>query len=114
MIIGKTFSFDAAHKLEWHNGKCKDLHGHTYKFEVLIKGEVNRAGIVIDFGDLKEIVKDEVLEFLDHKYLNDIIENPTAEEIVVWIWGKLKEKLEGLYEIKLWETESSFAVYRGE
>jgi len=113
MIIGREFSFDAAHKLEWHNGKCKNLHGHTYKFEVLIKGELNRAGIVLDFHELDEIVKDEILEILDHSYLNEIIENPTAEEIAIWIWNKLKEKLEGLYEVKIWESPKSFAIYRG-
>jgi len=113
MIIGREFSFDAAHKLEWHNGKCKNLHGHTYRLEVLVKGELNRAGIVIDFHELNEIVKDEVLAFLDHSYLNDIIDNPTAEEISIWIWNKLKEKLEGLYEVKIWEGLKSFVIYRG-
>ncbi|MFA5174294.1 MAG: 6-carboxytetrahydropterin synthase QueD [Candidatus Pacearchaeota archaeon] len=113
MIIGKEFRFEAAHSLEWHNGKCKNVHGHSYKFHVLVKGEVDKAGMVIDFYELNEIINDEVLSFLDHSNLNDIIENPTAENISIWIWDKLKNKINGLYEIKLWETGDSFVVYNG-
>ena len=114
MIIGREFSFDAAHKLDWYNGKCKNLHGHTYKLIVLVKGDLNENGIIIDFKELDDIVKKEVMDILDHSYLNEVIKNPTAENICVWIWDKLKNKIIGLYEIKLWETADSFAVYNGD
>lgn len=113
MIIGREFRFDAAHKLDWHSGKCKNLHGHTYKLRVLVKGDLNENGIIIDFKELEDIVKKEVMDILDHSYLNEIIKNPTAENICVWIWDKLKNKTIGLYEIKLWETADSFVVYNG-
>jgi 6-pyruvoyltetrahydropterin/6-carboxytetrahydropterin synthase len=80
---------------------------------VTIQGRLNKEGIVLDFGDFKKIVQEKVLEKLDHQYLNDIIENPTAENITAWIWERLEKSL-NLYELKLWETPTSFATYRGE
>lgn len=112
MIISKLFSFEAAHKLENYNGKCRNLHGHSYKMEISVHGKVNENGMVIDFHELKKAVKDNILDILDHSYLNEIIENPTAENISIWIWGKLNDKL-NLREIKLWETDDSCAVYNG-
>ncbi len=114
MIIGREFIFDSAHKLDWHKGDCKNLHGHTYKLQILIKGKISSDGIIIDFGDLDKIVKGEILSKLDHQLLNDIIENPTAEKISIWIWEKLSKKVKGLYEVRVWETPKSFAIYRGE
>jgi 6-pyruvoyltetrahydropterin/6-carboxytetrahydropterin synthase len=114
MIISKEFVFDSAHKLDWHRGKCKNLHGHTYKLQVSVKGNLSEQGIVIDFADLDKIVKEKVIEILDHRLLNEIIPNPTAENLSIWIWDKLKDNLKGLCEIKLWETPKSFAVYSGE
>lgn len=73
--------------------------------------------MVIDFTELKAIVKENVLDILDHAYINDIIEQPTAENIAVWIWNKLYTKLKrdncSLYEIEVWETETSGVVYNG-
>ncbi|MEA3514244.1 MAG: 6-carboxytetrahydropterin synthase QueD [Nanoarchaeota archaeon] len=112
MKISKEFVFDAAHKLLWHKGNCQNLHGHTYKLVVTVEGQLNENGIVMDFGDLKKIVANEVISKLDHKYLNDIFENPTAENIVIWIWNQLKQEL-NLCEIKLWETPTSYVVYNG-
>ncbi len=113
MIVAKEFVFDSAHKLKWHKGKCKNLHGHTYKLQILVEGKLNKQGIVIDFGDMKKIIKREVIEKLDHRYLNEIIKNPTAENISIWIWEELKDKIKDLKEIRLWETPTSFAIYNG-
>jgi 6-pyruvoyltetrahydropterin/6-carboxytetrahydropterin synthase len=112
MILTKEFKFDAAHKLAWHEGKCKNLHGHTYKLQVFVSGKVNENGIIIDFYELKKIVSEKVLEKLDHSNLNDIIDNPTAENIVIWIWEQLRDSL-NLSELKLWETDTSFVSYTG-
>ncbi len=113
MIIAKLFEFDAAHKLPNHSGKCKNLHGHTYKLEISVSGKINEKGMVIDFHDLDKIVRENVLDILDHSYLNDTIPNPTAENIVLWIWKKLENKI-ALNKIKLWETQDSCAVYEGD
>lgn len=112
MIITKIFTFDSAHYLENYKGKCKDMHGHTYTLHVSVKGEINN-GMVIDFKDLKKIVKENVIEILDHKLLNDLIKQLTAENITIWIWNQLKDKL-NLEEIKLYETNDSYVTYKGD
>lgn len=119
--ISKKFKFDAAHKLPNYDGKCKNLHGHSWEFEVVLEGIVNeKTGMIIDFNILKQIVDGNVVQILDHSYLNDIISNPTAENILYWIWTQL----EGVFhdntypifldkdkprviEIKIWETATS-------
>jgi len=113
MIITKIFKFDSAHKLNDYEGQCANLHGHTYTLYVSIKGEIKENGLVMDFKKLKEIVKEKVISKLDHKYINDIIAQPTAENMCLWIWKELSSQL-NLYEIKLYETPDSFATYRGE
>jgi 6-pyruvoyltetrahydropterin/6-carboxytetrahydropterin synthase len=101
-----------------YKGKCENLHGHTYKLEVSVVGRINNEDMVIDFIDLKNIVKENILKFLDHSYLNDLIEQPSAENIIFWIWTKLEPLLKSdfynLYELKLWETSTSFVTFRGE
>lgn len=90
MDLGLIFTFDAAHHLPNYYGKCKNLHGHTYKLEVTLTGEANKdTGMMIDFQNVKFTVKRKVLILLDHHNLNDIIENPTAENTIIWIWNKL-------------------------
>ena len=105
----------AAHHLPRHPGKCKDLHGHTYRFDVLCEGPIDpESGMVVDFADVKAAVRERVLNTLDHKLLNDIIEYPTAEHIAAWIWTQLEGSELPVVEIRLWETTSNYVVYRGE
>jgi len=113
----KTFRFEAAHRLtetpEGH--KCRRLHGHNYRVDIHITGEVDPAtGWVMDFGRLKERVAP-VLDELDHHYLNDIagLENPTAEHIAKFLWDRLADDLPGLSAVAVWETDTARAVYRG-
>lgn len=117
-IITKIFRFESAHHLPGHQGKCARLHGHSYQLEVTIRGPVKDApgesdhGMVMDFGDLSQIVKNSILEHLDHQDLNAVTAlHTTAENLAHWIWSELtthglSEAL--LYRIRLWETESSF------
>ena len=115
MRVRRNFDFEAAHLLPHHPGKCKDLHGHSYRLVVTVDRSVNRStGLAIDFADLKKVVREHVVDVLDHKYLNDIIDNPTAENIAVWMWKRLAASLEGLIEIELFETRSCSVVYRGD
>lgn len=113
MQIAKEFTFDAAHKLNDYDGLCANLHGHTYRLQVVVKGRVKKSGMVIDFGDLKKIVSKNVLLKLDHKYLNETIKQPTAENISIWIWNQLKKEIP-LCEVKLWETPTSYVSYTGD
>jgi len=114
MFITVEFKFEAAHKLLHYNGPCEKLHGHSYLLHVSILGEVDANGFVMDFGELKKIVGASVISKLDHEYLNNIIEQPTAENTIVWVWEQLTKVSLPVYELKLWETASSYVTYRGE
>ncbi len=118
LIITKIFSFDSAHSLINYNGKCSNVHGHTYTLEVSVSGYPDADGMVADFHYLDAIVRSEAVDILDHKNLNDVLDaNPTCENIAVWIWRKLEAKLEQgcaagnngcrIEKIVLWETRSS-------
>lgn len=118
MIIYKEFTFDSAHFLPnvAEDHKCRNLHGHTYHIKIFIDGPLDpHIGWVMDYGDMKSAWKP-INDMLDHKYLNEIegLENPTAENIVVWIWRKLKPLLPLLSKLELKETPSSGVVYCGE
>ncbi|MFW6119579.1 MAG: 6-carboxytetrahydropterin synthase QueD [Petrotogales bacterium] len=116
--VTKEFTFDAAHKLVHYHGKCENLHGHTYKLRVTVFGEPDDEGMVMDFVELKELVKTKVLNILDHSYINDHIDQPSAENISKWIYDRLKSSIDNnrrkLSEITLWETPTSFVRYTGE
>lgn len=114
--IRKLFRFEAAHVLPFHNGKCGRMHGHSYRLEVALRGPLQgdgpARGMIEDFDTVKTIVRSEIIDVLDHQTLNDLIENPTAEHIVLWIWRKLHARLPALDELVLWETASSCAILR--
>lgn len=108
MLISKIFKFDSAHKIPNYKGKCAKLHGHTWKLIVTFKGEVDqKTGMIMDFVDIKKIVEEKILDKLDHLYLNDIIENPTCENILLWIKEQLKEYRK-INRLILYESENSF------
>ncbi|MHB1486024.1 MAG: 6-carboxytetrahydropterin synthase QueD [Acidimicrobiales bacterium] len=107
--VTRSFSFDAAHQLDWHPGKCRRLHGHHYRLEVTIEGPMGPHGIVMDFDDLKGIVTKIVLDHYDHQFLNDFIDNPTAELVAQKIWSdlsgtELNSAGLALCGLRLWET----------
>jgi len=121
--IIKAFTFDAAHYLPYHEGKCQHLHGHTYKLEIGVLGRVRPdTGMVLDFSDFKGIVDENIVQPMDHRLLNDIqnhdfpASNPTAENMVVWIRNRLREVLKDksvtISFVRLWETPTSYALWR--
>ena len=118
MEIYKEFSFDSAHYLpnvpEWH--KCRNMHGHTYKLKVYIKGKPDpQFGWIMDFKELKDKVGP-VIDQLDHQLINEVkgLENPTAENITIWIWQQIKPLLPQLSKIELHETPTTGVIYAGE
>ena len=114
MFVSKDFTFDSAHFLTKYHGKCENLHGHTYKLRITVEGSVKEDGMVLDFKELKQIVKDKVIERYDHQNLNDFFENPSAELVAIKIWDYLAVALPvKLYEVTLWETAESSVTYRG-
>src|SRR5579875_598539 len=100
MQIRKHFRFEAAHVLPFHQGKCSRMHGHSYRLEVAVRGPIRTDGLargmIEDFDTIKRIVRERVIDLLDHRALNDLIENPTAEHIVMWAWKQLEDHLDGL------------------
>lgn len=130
ITVVKEFTFDAAHHLPNYPGKCQNLHGHTYRLQIGIKGPINPVtGMVVDFAKIKEIIRRVILDYLDHKCLNEIKgdhfiafprHNPTAELMVSWIVQVLirsctDEKLGSsvkLNFVRLYETPTSYAEWR--
>jgi len=114
LIISKRFRFEAAHRLPRYQGPCFELHGHSYELHVTLEMPVDAdTGMTLDFFVLEDSVKRRVLDRLDHRNINDTLENPTAENIAVWIWEQLKDEFPALQEIKLFETPDSSVIYRG-
>lgn len=115
--ITKRFMFEAAHQLPWHQGKCHNLHGHSYKLEVTLGSEnLDTNGVVLDFDILSQIVDEVTVKRYDHKYLNDFFDNPTAENMAAEIFKNVSTVLAKNQEgnglspitvkmVRLWETE---------
>ena len=139
--ITKQFSFETGHALYGYDGKCKNVHGHSYKLDVTVIGQpitdTNNVkfGMVIDFGDLKKIVKEEIVDVFDHatvfnkntphvELANELSKRghhvilvdyqPTSEMMVIDFADKINKRLPeniSLFSIKLQETETSFAEW---
>ncbi|MBN1465464.1 6-carboxytetrahydropterin synthase [candidate division KSB1 bacterium] len=134
VYVTRRLHFNAAHRLhsdlltadenEKIFGLCNNPmgHGHNYELEITIKGTPDPVtGMVIDLHDLKEIVQRVIIDCVDHKHLNydvDFMRGvvPTAENIVLAFWRRLRDKIPSgeLYELKLYETPRNIAIYRGE
>jgi len=124
VLVSKEFTFDASHHLHAYEGKCKNLHGHTYKVVFGISGFTDEIGLVLDFGDIKKIWKEDIEIYLDHRYLNETLPNmnTTAENMVVWIYEQMHAALakhpvkEGtrLEFVRLFETPTSYAEAKRE
>ena len=116
MKIYKEFSFEAAHRLPLvpEDHKCFNLHGHSFKARVYVQGPINELGWVMDFAEMKTICNPWI-EKLDHSYLNEIegLENPTSENIAIWLWDKLQNDLPQLVAIEIMETCTSGCLYTG-
>ena len=117
MQLRKVFQFEAAHLLphlpETH--KCRRLHGHSFKVEVAVEGPCDpRLGWVMDYAEIGEAFRP-IWEKLDHVYLNEIpgLENPTSENIALWIWDQLKPRLPLLSEVVVAETCTARCIHRG-
>ena len=135
--ITKEFDFEAAHALDGYNGKCKDIHGHSYHLTVTLIGKPldliseSSCGMVMDFGDLKKIVRDQIINKFDHRLVlrNDsrfkgleesnsrmryVDYQPTCENMLLEMVQLVQEKLEDdiqLHSMSLRETANSFAEW---
>lgn len=135
--IAKEFSFDMAHMLDGHDGKCQNLHGHTYKLQVEVTGNLHldgaKRGMVMDYSDLKALVKQHILDPMDHAFIYDlqsdketkvaqllmdldskvygIPSRTTAEEMAKYMFEKLANVGLPVSLIRLWETPTSYCEY---
>jgi 6-pyruvoyltetrahydropterin/6-carboxytetrahydropterin synthase len=114
-------SFAAGHALRNYRGKCENVHGHNYRCQVTVAGpEVDDNGLLVDFVELKKVVHS-VLDRLDHQWLNEYPPfdkiNPSAENIAKYIFDEVRLGLgerngSKLGQVRLWETDTAYAVYR--
>lgn len=118
VTISKTFDFDAAHSLpnvpDGH--KCKRLHGHTYRVEVVLRGEPDERGFVVDYAEIAEAWRP-VEALLDHRLLNDIegLENPSTEVLSPFIAQMLVDRLPLLHAVRVYESSTTYCeVLRGD
>lgn len=130
--IEKEFRFEAAHQLPNHKGKCSNLHGHSYRLKVMVKGVIQECnpenplssdGMVMDFYDLSNIVKSRIIEVCDHKFLNEVFPGmvTTAENLAYKFYEVIHNEFCRIYgdvevgeglaphvvHIKLYETDTS-------
>lgn len=114
MLIKLIRSFSAAHRLPHYDGPCHDLHGHTWKAVFVIEGPVQQDGMVCDFKVIKKLLDDQLP---DHRFLNDEVENPTAENLAQYLFKKAGEKLAEkglkLKTLEIWESENAAAIMEG-
>ena len=128
VYVTKRMTFEACHNLNNYEGKCSRKHGHSYKLEVTFVGGVDTESInsetpatdamVIDFSEIKKMISEKVVSLYDHSDLNAYFYQPTAEAMAVDIFDTLVQSIGNtdysVYSVKLWETEDSYAEYRGE
>jgi 6-pyruvoyltetrahydropterin/6-carboxytetrahydropterin synthase len=115
-------TFAAGHYLRDYKGKCENPHGHNYKVRVTLRGaELDKAGLLLDFKDLKEVMK-HVIDRLDHQMLNDIepfrVLNPSAENIAKYFYDQANDRLKSVSkgrvsvkDVTIWETDTTTARY---
>ncbi len=112
MLVTHQFGFEAAHHLPHHPGKCRRPHGHSWTCRVTVEGPVNPDdGMAFDFLELQKIVRERILARVEHRDLNDLLPNPTAELTAVWIWDQLRDL--PVREVRLNETETCYVTYQG-
>ncbi|WP_072620656.1 6-carboxytetrahydropterin synthase QueD [Spirulina major] len=118
--IYKEFRFEAAHRLPDHDGKCQRLHGHSWVGRVYVRGDRltthgPKAGMLMDFSEIKDYLTPLLETYLDHHYLNDTtgLANPTSECLAQWIYHHLETAgLPGLDGVEIRETCTSGCLYR--
>jgi len=120
-----TQHFAAAHNLREFGGRCENLHGHNWLVEAVVRAdELDSIGLALDFGVLKKHLTD-VLEFLDHQYLNELpafqSQNPSSENIARFIFQHLAPLVAGetggrarLHSVSAWESPNASATYINE
>jgi len=114
-------TFAAGHALRNYKGKCENVHGHNYRVRITVQGDqLDSTGLLVDFLDVKSLIGG-VVDYLDHQFINDLPPfdelNPSAENIAKYFYDRVSSGLKNevpvrVSEVKVWETDTSSAVYR--
>ena len=114
-------TFAAGHALRNYKGKCENVHGHNYRVQITVQGhQLDSTGLLVDFLDVKGLIGG-VVDYLDHQFINDLPPfdelNPSAENIAKYFYDRVSGGLKNevpvrVSEVKVWETDTSSAVYR--
>jgi 6-pyruvoyltetrahydropterin/6-carboxytetrahydropterin synthase len=114
-------TFAAGHALRNYRGKCENVHGHNYRVQITVQGEeLNGIGLLVDFIELQRLMG-QVIDYLDHRFINDLppfdVLNPSAENMAKYFHDQVSGELRNdvpvrISEVKVWETDTSVAVYR--
>jgi 6-pyruvoyltetrahydropterin/6-carboxytetrahydropterin synthase len=114
-------TFAAGHALRNYKGKCENVHGHNYRVRITVQGnQLDSTGLLVDFLDVKNLIGG-VVDYLDHQFINDLPPfdelNPSAENIAKYFYDRISGGLRNevpvrVAEVKVWETDTSSAVYR--
>jgi 6-pyruvoyltetrahydropterin/6-carboxytetrahydropterin synthase len=114
-------TFAAGHALRNYKGKCENVHGHNYRVRITVQGDqLDATGLLVDFLDVKSLIGG-VVDYLDHQFINDLPPfdelNPSAENIAKYFYDRVSGGLKNevpvrVSEVKIWETDTSSAVYR--
>jgi len=96
--LARTVAFEASHQLPRHDGKCRRLHGHSWRVALVVEGDRliadgTKAGMVVDYADLGRITKS-LHDLLDHRHLNDLLDNPTSERLAVFVYDLARPQVE--------------------
>lgn len=113
-------TFAAGHALRDYHGKCENVHGHNYKVRITVSGEqLDATGLLVDFVEIKQLMG-AAIDYLDHRFINDLPPfdkiNPSAENIAKYFYDRVSAGINAgpvaISEVKVWETDTSSAVYR--
>ena len=116
--LHRAFTFEAAHRLPMvaAGHPCARLHGHSFRIEVSLEGEVDpKMGWLVDFDEITRVVEPLIQGELDHRTLNDVpgLENATSEMLAGWLWHRLQPALPHLSAVTVHETCAARCTYRG-
>ena len=111
MLVSEEVTFEAGHRLVRYHGERQVFHRHTWRLRATVEAPVGPDGLAFDFVDLRKEIVRRVVDLLSGRSLNEIIPQPSAENLSIWIWKRLEEL--PLREVRLWITPTSSVTYRG-
>lgn len=115
MRVSVEFGFSASHRVSAEGAPCRGLHGHDYRVRLTLDRPLDpTTGLAADHAQIRSLFLTKVFARIDHRNLNDFLENPTAERVAIWLFDLLREDLPALSEIRVAETADREVTYARE